>query len=53
MKSLKDYINECDGTATPASTMGMGNPMPPGENGEPGSGDTFTAKALKDLLKRT
>ena len=55
MKSLKSYIQECDGGAapsgnassgnsTPANTMGMGNPMFPGENGEPGSGDTFPTR---------
>lgn len=46
MKSLKSYIKECEGgaLATPANTMGMGNPQFPGENGEPGSGDTIPTR---------
>lgn len=42
MKNLNDYINECGSEpiaptgATPGNTLGMGNPMPPGE-GEYGS----------------
>ena len=30
--------------ATPGNTMGMGNPTPPGEGGEPGSEPMITAK---------
>lgn len=56
MKSLKDYIAECGAAATPANTVGAGNPMPPGgPTGQdptvPGSGDTFTAKAKKEKKK--
>ena len=29
MKHLKDIVKEMEGGATPANTMGMGNPMPP------------------------
>ena len=36
MKSIVDIISEMDGAATPASTMGMGNPMPAGQPGSPG-----------------
>lgn len=39
MKSLKEKIQE--EMATPANTMGVGNPVLPGMNGEIGSGDTF------------
>ena len=46
---------------TPANVTGMGNPVAPGDNGEPGSGDTFMVKEkpkkkrlknLKDYLKK-
>lgn len=37
MKSIIDYIQECgEGCATPANTMGMGNPMVPGVAAAPG-----------------
>lgn len=37
MKNLIDYIEECgEGCATPGNTLGMGNPMAPGESGSPG-----------------
>ena len=37
MKNLIDYIEECgEGCATPGNTLGMGNPMIPGEPGSPG-----------------
>lgn len=39
MKSLKEKIQE--EMSTPFNTMGMGNPVLPGMNGEIGSGDTF------------
>lgn len=45
MKQLKDYL-ECDAT-TSANTIGAGNPMPPGPNGEVGSGDIFIRKKKK------
>lgn len=56
MKSLSQYIaNECgDGAATPGSTIGMGNPMMPGADGDDsivGSGDLLTAKAKKEKKK--
>lgn len=44
MKQLKDYL-ECD--ATPVNTTGAGNPMPPGSDGEVGSGDIFIRKKKK------
>ena len=52
---------ESAGFATPASTIGLGTPSAPGENGEVGSGDTFVSeqpkkkkkmKSLKDYLKK-
>ena len=52
---------EGTGFATPASTIGLGTPSAPGENGEVGSGDTFVSeqpkkkkkmKSLKDYLKK-
>ena len=52
MKPLKQYLEECDGCATPANTMGMGNPMAPGPDGEPGSGDTFDHQGKKGRLRR-
>lgn len=37
MKHIIEYIEECgEGCATPGNTLGMGNPMPPGEPGAPG-----------------
>lgn len=47
MKDLYLYImEEGEGgvAATPGNTMGMGNPTPPGEGGEPGSEPMVTAK---------
>lgn len=54
MKGLKDYLQECcDGAATPASTMGAGNPAAPDLDGTPGSGDMFpTAKAKKQKRRK-
>lgn len=56
MKTLYSKIKECDGAATPASTMGMGNPCAPGPDGSVGSGDMFptehTAKAKKEKKKK-
>lgn len=52
MESLADYLRECEGAATPASTMGMGNPAAPGECGAVGSGDLLTAKAKKEKKKK-
>ena len=52
MKSLKQYIEECDAAnATPGNTMGMGNPMAP-TDGEVGSGDTFDHQKAKLRKKR-
>ncbi len=46
------------GFATPSTTIGMGNPSLPSENGEIGSGDIFPMekkkkkmKSLRDYLK--
>ena len=51
-------VNECD-FATPTNTIGIGNPITPGENGELGSGDSFNIvkkkkkmRSLKDYLKK-
>lgn len=53
MISLKQYLQECgDGAATPGNTMGMGNPMAPGPDGEVGSGDTFDHQGKKAKLRR-
>lgn len=38
--------------ATPANTVGMGNPIAPGETGETGSGDIFMADKQKDKPKK-
>ena len=51
MKDIATYLQECgEGCATPASTMGIGNPSAPGSD-TVGSGDTFdhqkTAKAKR------
>lgn len=46
---------ECDGVATPASTMGMGNPMVPGSSVEVGSGDipvVYIPRKKKEKKKR-
>lgn len=45
MKQLKDYL-ECD-AAISANTIGAGNLIPPGPNGEVGSGDIFIRKKKK------
>ena len=37
---------------TPANTVGMGNPVAPGETGEIGSGDTFMVNKQKDKSKK-
>ena len=50
MKTIKQYLLDECGVATPGSTMGMGNPAAPGADGNPstvGSGDLLTAKAKK------
>lgn len=57
MKHIKDMFRECcAGAATPASTLGAGNPCAPSEGG-PGSGDTFdhqarTAKSKKERKRK-
>ena len=43
---------ECDGVATPASTMGMGNPMAPGSDVEVGSGDIPVANIPRKKKKK-
>lgn len=59
MKSLKQYIEECVAGpaaggiyATPGNTMGSGNPVMPGENGEVGSGDILAQNKAKSSGKR-
>lgn len=63
MKDLKDFIEECGaapaggfgpGMATPANTMGMGNPTPPGmgDPNAPGSEGVPTAKVKKEDVKK-
>lgn len=49
MKDLTSYF-ECDGAATPATVMGMGNPAAP-EGDAVGSGDTFDFKKRKKKVK--
>lgn len=49
MKDLTAYF-ECDGAATPATVMGMGNPMAP-EGDSVGSGDTFDHQKRKKKVK--
>ena len=59
MKTLAQYIREEFAAATPANTMGMGNPQAPGlspvpgdvEGSEPGSGDLLTVKKKKKKNK--
>jgi len=63
MKNIKDYIDECGaapaggfgpGMATPANTMGMGNPAPPGM-GDPsstGSEGIITAKSKVEKVRK-
>lgn len=55
MKDLTTYfgecnMHECDGAATPASVMGMGNPMAP-DGSTPGSGDTFDHQKRRKKVK--
>ena len=50
MKNLIDYIEECgEGCATLDNTMGMGNPMPPGEPGSPGVPGTPGTEPIKTI----
>ena len=53
MKTLKDYIKEMEGGATPGNTMGMGNPMAPGMDGTSGTEPLVskTAKFKKEKKK--
>lgn len=46
MKTLKDYIKEMEGGATPGNTMGMGNPMAPGMDGTTGT-ELLVSKTTK------
>lgn len=54
MKSLKEYIKECEGVAlaTPANTMGIGNPGITGDNTMSEPIKSITAKAKKEKLKK-
>lgn len=54
MKNLKEYIEECDGVAlaTPANTMGMGNPGMTDTNIMTEPIKSITAKAKKEKLKK-
>ena len=50
MKNLIDYIEECgEGCATPGNTMGMGNPMVPGDPGSPGMPGTPGTEPIKTI----
>ena len=51
IRHLRDML-ECDGVATPASTMGMGNPMAPGPDVEVGSGDIPVANIPRKKKKK-
>ena len=52
MKNLKIYLEDAGLAATPANTMGLGNPMPPTE-GQPGSEPMVpTAKSKKEKCKK-
>ena len=54
MKNLKEYIEECEGAAlaTPANTMGMGNPGMTDANTMTEPIKSVTAKAKKEKLKK-
>lgn len=54
MKSLKEYIKECEGVAlaTPANTVGIGNPGMTGDNTMSEPIKSITAKAKKEKLKK-
>jgi hypothetical protein len=54
MKNLKEYIEECEGAAlaTPANTMGMGNPGMTDANTMTEPIKSITAKAKKEKLKK-
>ena len=54
MKNLKEYIEECEGVAlaTPANTMGMGNPGVIDANTMTEPIKTATAKTKKEKLKK-
>ena len=54
MKSLKEYIGECEGIAlaTPANTMGMGNPGITGSDTLTEPIKSITAKSKKEKLKK-
>lgn len=49
MKSLYTYLEDL--AATPANTIGMGNPIPP-INGEVGSEPIIAAKCKKEKKKK-
>lgn len=53
MKDIFELYNECDGSicSTPANTLGAGNPMLPGENGEAGS-EPLCGKCKKEKAKK-
>lgn len=51
MKDLLIFLNEEGIAATPGNTVGMGNPMPAGVNGEIGTEPLPTAKAKKEKRK--
>ena len=50
MRTIKQYIDECGEMATPANTMGIGNPVPPTET-QPGSEPLPTAKIKRKKKK--
>ena len=53
MKNIFELYNECDGSicSTPANTLGVGNPVLPGENGEVGS-EPLCGKCKKEKAKK-
>lgn len=53
MKDIFELYNECDGSicSTPTNTLGAGNPMLPGENGEVGS-ELLCGKCKKEKAKK-
>lgn len=48
MKSLREYLSEMEGAATPGNTMGMGNPVVPNGNNVGSEPIIPTAKTKKE-----
>ena len=50
MKHIIEYIEECgEGCTTSGNTIGLGNPMPPGEPGSPGVPGTPSTEPIKTI----